>query len=292
MTAPATAVVAPTSVASPPRRRWAAFARNRAAVFGLVVLVVIIALVTVGPWLHPADPAQQQLLLRREPPSTDAWLGRDGFGRDILVRLLLGGRSTLVAAFAAVVLSGIVGSTLGVIAGFYGGWRETLTMRGMDLMLSFPYFLLALLIVAVAGTGLRNAALAVAIAYVPQFARVVRGATLEVRNHEYVDAAHVAGLTRPRIIALHILPNVAAPIIVLASVGMAMAIIGIASLSFLGLGAQPPSPEWGAMLADGRAQIATAPHITIFPGVAILLTVLSLNLLGDGLRDYFDPRTR
>lgn len=278
---------------SPPRwGRWAVFARNRTAVLGLVILGVIVALVVVGPWLHPADPSVQHLKLRREGPSADAWLGRDGFGRDMFVRLLVGGRATLVAAFAAVALSGIVGSTLGVISGFYGGWRETLTMRGMDLMLSFPYFLLALLIVAVAGTGLRNAALAVAIAYIPQFARVVRGATLEVRHAEYVDAARVAGLSRPRIIASHIVRNVTAPIIVLATVGMAMAIIGIASLSFLGLGAQPPSPEWGAMLADGRDQIATAPHITIFPGIAILLTVLSLNLLGDGLRDYFDPKTK
>lgn len=274
------------------RSGWVVFARNRAAVIGLVILTVILLAVIVGPVVHPADPAVQDLRLRREGPSWDAWLGRDGFGRDIFVRLLVGGRSTLVAALGAVAVSAVVGTALGLVAGFYGGWRDSVTMRSMDLMLSFPYFLLALLIMAVAGAGLRNAALAVGIAYIPQFARVVRAATLELRHREFVEAARVSGVSRPRIIVTHVLSNVSAPIIVLATVGMAMAITGIASLSFLGLGAQKPSPEWGAMLADGRDLITNAPHITLFPGIAILLTVLSLNLLGDGLRDLFDPKRR
>lgn len=293
-----TAAATDLRAAEPAQRRsrlaagWRVFARNRTAVIGLVILTIIVLAVIVGPFLHPADPTAQDLRLRREGPSWDAWLGRDSFGRDILVRLLVGGRSTLVAAVGAVAVSAVVGTTLGLIAGFYGGWRESLTMRAMDLMLSFPYFLLALLIMAVAGPGLRNAALAVGIAYIPQFARVVRAAALELRHREFVEAARVSGVARPRIMVTHVLANVSAPIIVLATVGMAMAITGIASLSFLGLGAQKPSPEWGAMLADGRDLITTAPHITIFPGIAILLTVLSLNLLGDGLRDLFDPKRR
>lgn len=271
---------------------WSAFASNKTAVIGLVVLGVIVLAVIFGPLIHPGDPTVQDLRARREGPSWDAWLGRDAFGRDILVRLLVGGRSTLVAAFGAVAVSAVIGTTIGLIAGFYGGWSEALSMRAMDLMLSFPYFLLALLIMAVAGPGLRNAALAVGIAYIPQFARVVRAATLELRHREFVEAARVSGISSPRIIVSHLIANVSAPITVLATVGMAMAITGIASLSFLGLGAQKPSPEWGAMLAEGRDLISTAPHITLFPGLAILLTVLSLNLLGDGLRDLFDPKRR
>ncbi|WP_169945363.1 ABC transporter permease [Microbispora sp. H11081] len=271
---------------------WATFARNRAAVVGLIILVLITAVALLAPWIAPHDPTAQNLALRREGPSADAWLGRDAFGRDILSRIMLGARATLLAAAGAVLLSGVVGTVIGIVAAYRGGIADSLLMRSMDLVLSFPYFLLAILVVAVAGPSLRNAAIAVGITYIPQYARVVRGATLEVVGKEYVEAAHASGLRGLRIAIRHILPNISAPIIVITTVGLALAIVSVSSLSFLGLGAQPPSPEWGAMLADGRQYVASAPHVSIFPGLAILATVLSLNLVGDGFRDTFDPTLR
>lgn len=274
------------------REGWATFARNRAAVVGLIILVLITAVALLAPWIAPHDPAAQHLALRREGPNATAWLGRDAFGRDILSRIMLGARATLLAAAGAVLLSGVVGTVIGIVAAYRGGIADSLLMRGMDLVLSFPYFLLAILVVAVAGPSLRNAAIAVGITYIPQYARVVRGATLEVVGKEYVEAAHASGLRGFRIAVRHVLPNISAPIIVITTVGMALAIVSVSSLSFLGLGAQPPSPEWGAMLADGRQYVASAPHVSIFPGLAILLTVLALNLVGDGFRDTFDPTLR
>jgi len=271
---------------------WHTFARNRAAVVGLVVLVLLVLAAVLAPWIAPHDPATQHLDLRRAGPSGDAWLGRDEFGRDILSRIMIGARSTLLAAVGSVALSGVVGTLIGVLAGYRGGIADSLLMRTMDLVLSFPYFLLAILVVAVAGPSLRNAAIAIGITYIPQYARVVRGATLEVMSKEYIEAAHASGVRGPRIAWRHVLPNINAPIIVITTVGLALAIVGISSLSFLGLGAQPPSPEWGAMLASGRQYVASAPHISVFPGIAILITVLSLNLVGDGLRDTFDPTLR
>jgi ABC-type dipeptide/oligopeptide/nickel transport system permease subunit len=271
---------------------WRAFARNKAAVIGLVVLVILVLAALLAPWIAPHDPTAQNLGLRREGPSSDAWFGRDEFGRDILSRVMIGARATLLAAAGSVMLSGIIGTTVGLVAGYRRGTADSLLMRSMDLVLSFPYFLLAILVVAVAGPSLRNAAIAIGITYIPQYARVVRGATLEVMGKEYVEAAHASGVRGPRIAWKHVLPNISAPIIVITTVGLALAIVGISSLSFLGLGAQPPSPEWGAMLATGRQYVASAPHISIFPGLAILVAVLCLNLVGDGLRDTFDPTLR
>ncbi len=274
------------------RETWASFARNRAALTGLVILGVVVVVAVLAPLLAPHDPTAQNLALRRQGPSADAWLGRDQFGRDILSRIMIGARATLLAAAGSVLLSAVVGIAVGVIAAYRGGIADSLLMRGMDVVLSFPYFLLAILVVAVAGPSLTNAAIAIAVTYVPQYARVVRGSALEIMGREYVEAAHASGVSGPRIVLRHLLPNISAPIIVITTVGMALATVGISSLSFLGLGAQPPSPEWGAMLADGRQYIASAPHISIFPGLAIMLTVLSLNLVGDGLRDTFDPTLR
>ncbi len=271
---------------------WRAFTTNRAAVVGLVVLVAMILIAVLAPWIAPHDPTAQHLDLRRAGPSSDAWLGRDEFGRDILSRIMLGARATLLASAGSILFSGVLGILIGVAAGYRGGLADSLLMRSMDLVLSFPYFLLAILVVAVAGPSLRNAALAIGITYIPQYARVVRAATMEVMGKEYIEAAHASGLAGPRIAWRHVLPNISAPIIVITTVGMAIAIVGIASLSFLGLGAQPPSPEWGAMLAGGRQYVASAAHISVFPGLAILITVLSLNLVGDGLRDTFDPTLR
>ncbi|MEV4746632.1 ABC transporter permease [Streptosporangium amethystogenes subsp. fukuiense] len=274
------------------KETWTMFARNRAALIGLVILAVIILIAVLAPWIAPHDPTAQNLSLRREGPNAGAWLGRDAFGRDILSRIMLGARATLLAAIGVIVLSGVVGTAIGIVAGYRGGVADSLLMRSVDLVLSFPYFLLAILIVAVAGPSLRNAAIAVGITYIPQYARVVRGATMEVVGKEYVEAAHASGVRGFRIAFKHVLPNISAPIIVITTVGLALAIVSVSSLSFLGLGAQPPSPEWGAMLADGRQYVASAPHISIFPGMAILLTVLALNLVGDGFRDTFDPTLR
>lgn len=288
------AIVAAVTPAEPTRfsETWRAFARNKAAVVGLVVLVLLVLAAMLAPWIAPHDPTAQNLGLRRAGPSPDAWLGRDEFGRDILSRIMVGARATLLAAVGSVLLSGIIGTLVGVVAGYRGGIADSLLMRSMDLVLSFPYFLLAILVVAVAGPSLHNAAIAIGITYIPQYARVVRGATMEVMGKEFIEAAHASGIRGPRIAAKHVLPNINAPIIVITTVGLALAIVGIASLSFLGLGAQPPSPEWGAMLAGGRQYVASAPHISVFPGIAILVTVLSLNLVGDGLRDTFDPTLR
>lgn len=268
------------------------FARNKSALVGMVILIVVIAMTILSQWIAPHDPLAQDLAKRREGPSADAWLGRDGFGRDILSRIIVGARATLLAAIVAVALSAVVGVVIGVVAGFGNSWADNILMRIMDIVLSFPYFLLAILIVAVAGPSLMNAAIAIGITYVPQYARVVRGATMEVVRLEFVEAARAAGIGKIRIAWRHVLPNISAPIIVLTTVSLALAIVAISSLSFLGLGAQPPSPEWGAMLADGRQYVASAPHISALPGVAILLTVLALNLVGDGLRDTFDPKMR
>ncbi|TQK72836.1 ABC transporter permease [Nocardioides sp. SLBN-35] len=288
----ATNVSVPTAEPTRWSETWHTFARNRAAVVGLLVLGLLVLAAVLAPWIAPHDPATQHLDLRRAGPSSDAWLGRDEFGRDILSRIMIGARSTLLAAVGSVALSGVVGTLIGVLAGYRGGVADSLLMRTMDLVLSFPYFLLAILVVAVAGPSLRNAAIAIGITYIPQYARVVRGATLEVMSKEYIEAAHASGVRGPWIAWRHVLPNINAPIIVITTVGLALAIVGISSLSFLGLGAQPPSPEWGAMLASGRQYVASAPHISVFPGVAILITVLSLNLVGDGLRDTFDPTLR
>lgn len=271
-------------------RTWRTFRKNKAAVIGLVILVFVALVALLAPILAPEDPTMQNLALRRAPPSWDALFGRDGFGRDLLSRAMVGARATLTAAIGAVALSATIGSAIGVIAGYKGGFVDSILMRGMDLVLSFPYFLLAILVIAIAGPGLANAAVAIAITYIPQYARVVRGAALEVKQNEFIEAARAAGVSDSRIVFTHMLPNVTAPIIVLSTVGMALAITGVAALSFLGLGARPPSPEWGAMLAEGREFITTAPHITLFPGLCILFTVLAFNLVGDGLRDTFDPR--
>ena len=296
MTTPTTPTTpTPPVVSAEPSRwseTWHAFSRNKAAVVGLVVLTLLVVVTLLAPWIAPHDPTAQNLGLRRAGPSAEAWFGRDEFGRDILSRVMVGARATLLAAVGSVLLSGIIGILVGVVAGYRGGRADSTLMRAMDLVLSFPYFLLAILVVAVAGPSLRNAAIAIGITYIPQYARVVRGATLEVVGKEYIEAAHASGERGPRIAWKHVLPNISAPIIVITTVGLALAIVAISSLSFLGLGAQPPSPEWGAMLAGGRQYVASAPHISIFPGVAILVTVLCLNLVGDGLRDTFDPTLR
>lgn len=277
---------------SPRREMLGRFVRDRSAVLGFVIIAIIAFAAIAAPFLAPYDPTAQTLSLRRTAPSAAHLLGMDELGRDILSRLMYGGAQTLVSGVFAVLVGVVVGVPVGLIAGYSGGLVEATAMRFVDAMLAFPAFLLAIVIVAVLGPTLENATIAIGIATIPGFARLVRGSVLSVRQNEYVLSAVSTGAATPRILWRHILPNVLAPIIVFSTVALANAILSVAGLSFLGLGAQPPTPEWGLMLRSGREYIQEAPHITIAPGVSIMLLVLAFNLVGDGLRDALDPRLR
>lgn len=266
------------------------FASDRAALFGVLVVTLIAIAGVAAPWLAPYDPNAQALQLRRAEPSPEHLLGMDELGRDILSRLMYGAGNTLVAGTMAVVIGAAVGVPFGLIAGYYGRFVEATIMRAIDVMLAFPAFLLAIVIVAVLGPTLENATLAIGIAQIPAFTRLVRGSVLSVRKDDFVTAAVAVGARGSRVMARHVFPNIAASIIVFATVSLANAVLSIAGLSFLGLGAQPPAAEWGIMLRSGREYLYGAPHITAAPGIAIMALVLAFNLVGDGLRDALDPR--
>jgi peptide/nickel transport system permease protein len=266
--------------------------RNVGALLGLLILAVMVFAAALAPLFAPHDPLAVAPEAQLKPPSTAHWAGTDLFGRDIFSRLLFGGRVSLLAGFVAVLIASVPGTALGLIAGYYRSWVDGLVMRVMDLMLSFPGILLALGIVALLGPGLLNVMIAVGIAGIPSYTRLVRSSVLAAKKNLYVRAARTIGCRDGRILLQHILPNVLAPIVVLTTLDVAWAVLNASSLSFLGLGAQPPTPEWGAMLSEGRGYMRQAPWITIAPGLAIMLTVLSVNLLGDGLRDALDPRLR
>jgi peptide/nickel transport system permease protein len=238
----------------------------------------------------PYDPLAQDLTRRLQPPSGEHWLGTDDFGRDVLSRVLHGSRVSLRLGIVAVLVALVVGGPIGLLAGYYGGAFDLFGMRVMDLMLAFPSILLSIVVVAILGPSLTNAMIAVGVMAVPQYARIVRGSVLSVRGLEYVQASRALGAADPRILARAILPNVTGPIIVTASLGLATAILDAAGLSFLGLGAQPPIPEWGSMLSQGRELVLVAPWVLTAPGVAVFLAVLGFNLVGDALRDLLDPR--
>ncbi len=269
---------------------WPRLRRDRAAAVGLAVVVLVVVMAAVGPFVSSLNPTAQVLAQRAAPPGAAGWFGRDALGRDMLARVVDGARFTLGGAAAATAIGLCVGAPFGMLAGYYGGWSDGLVMRVTDLLLAFPYFLLAILIVAVVGSGLWTAAAAVGITKMPQYVRVVRGSVLQVRRQEYVEAAHAMGASDLRAMRRHVLANVMAPIIVLATVGLGGDVLAIAGLSFLGLGAQPPVPEWGLMVSDGRDYLFDAPHIMVIPGVFLMTLVLALNLFGDGLRDALDPR--
>jgi len=256
---------------------------------GILFLLLFVALC--APVLAPHDPMEQNLYARLEPPSLEHPLGTDDFGRDILSRMIYGSRISLRIGGASITAALLVGTLLGLWAGYWGGWADTLIMRCMDLLLAFPSILLAIAIVAVAGPGIDNAIMAVSVVLIPQFARLVRSSVLTVRETAYVEAARALGAGQMRILFVGILPNCMAPIIVQTTLGLGTAILDAAGLSFLGLGAQPPLPEWGAMLAGGRELLFEAPWVMTFPGLAIFIVVLAINLFGDGLRDALDPKT-
>lgn len=259
---------------------------------GLLVLAGIGAAAALAPWISPYDPGAQAWQRALQPPSASHWLGTDEFGRDVLVRIVFGGRISLAVGFLAVGIAAGVGVPVGLVSGYAGGRVDVVVMRIMDVLLAFPAILLALAIVGALGPGVRNAIVAVGIVAIPAFARVVRGATLVVRIQDYVEAARAMGAGAGRIVARHVFPNAMAPVIVQATLGVGTAILSSAGLSFLGLGAQPPTPDWGGMLASGREFMLQAWWIATFPGMAIMATVLGFNLVGDALRDLLDPRLR
>ncbi|MBU5594043.1 ABC transporter permease subunit [Amphibacillus sp. MSJ-3] len=271
---------------------WRKFLKNKSAVIGGIVILILILIAIIGPYFTPFDPNVQDHAIKLTGPSSEHWFGTDHHGRDIFSRIIHGMSITLYVGFFAVLIGMTCGVTLGVISGYYGGKIDTIIMRIMDIMLAFPGIILALAIVSVLGTDLNNVIIAVGIFSIPVFARIVRGSTLAVRKLEYIDAIRALGASDLRIIFKHILPNVLSPIIVQATLSIATSILSASGLSFLGMGAQPPTPEWGAMLSDGRNYMWDAPHVATIPGLAIVIVVLAFNIFGDGLRDAFDPKMK
>ncbi|WP_026564760.1 ABC transporter permease [Bacillus sp. UNC41MFS5] len=265
---------------------------NKAAMVGAIIILFYIFIGLFAPLLAPYDPYKIILEDKLLPPSSEHWMGTDDKGRDILSRILFGSRLSMGVGFAAVAFGAFFGIIFGLVAGYYGKWVDSFIMRLMDVMLAFPGILLALAIISALGPGLINVTIAVGAFSVPLFARIVRGSTLEVKRLEYIDAIRSLGANNFIIIFKHILPNILSPIIVQGTLRLATAILSAAGLSFLGLGAQPPSPEWGTMLSNGRDFLFSAPYIAIFPGLAISILVLGFNIFGDGLRDAFDPRMK
>ncbi|HEY1294012.1 MAG TPA: ABC transporter permease [Chloroflexota bacterium] len=273
-------------------RLWQRLLHNRSALVGGSVLLLIVVIALAAPLIAPYDPIKSNQRLSLTPPSPDHLMGTDRFGRDIFSRVIWAGQTSLPIGLVSVVIGLVFGVSLGLLAGYYGGWFDSVSMRFVDLLLAFPGILLALAIIAILGGSLTNLMIAVGIASIPDYVRITRGSVLSMKQREFVLAARVVGARGPSIMWRHILPNTVAPLIVLATLGTAAAIITGAALSFLGLGVKPPTPEWGNMLAEGREFLQRAPWVAFFPGVAIMLTVLSINLLGDGLRDTLDPRMR
>lgn len=281
-----------TRIDSPLSEFWRRFRRKRVALGAGLVILLLVAAALGAPWVAPYDPAAPDYDSLLAGPSWAHLFGTDGYGRDIFSRVVWGGRISLSVGVISVATGGLAGVLLGLISGFFGGWIDTIVMRLSDVLLAFPGLLLAIGVVAVLGPGVSNVIWAVAVFSVPVFARLVRGDTLSLKQAVYVQAARSIGVRAPLLMLRHILPGALPGVIVNASLRIGTAILTAASLSFLGLGAQPPSPEWGAMLADGRSYLGVADQVTLFPGLAILVTVLAFNLLGDGLRDALNQKLR
>ena len=268
------------------------FAHRPAAVFGLVVIVVFVAVAVAAPWITPYDPVRQSYSVIRKAPSALHWFGTDENGRDVLSRVMMGARATLLAGLVSVVIASGVGVPVGLLAGFAGGWVDSVIGRLVDAMLACPFLILAIALAAFLGPSLTNAMIAIGVTATPVFVRVARAATLDAAANDYVEAARALGNPPWRVAVRHVLPNIVPPVLVQATLAIATAIIAEASLSFLGLGQQPPEPSWGSMLNAAQRFLTQAPWLAIFPGAAIFLTVLAFNLVGDGLRDALDPRRR
>ncbi|WP_017797638.1 MULTISPECIES: ABC transporter permease [Oceanobacillus] len=277
---------------SPWKETLSSLFRSRLAMIGIIILFLFLVIAIIGPLLTPYDYAEQDLTNRLQPPSNEHILGTDHIGRDIATRIIYGASVSLQVGFYAVTGALFFGTLLGIVAGFFGKWIDMIISRIFDILLAFPSILLAIAIVAILGPSLENALVAIAIVNIPIFGRLVRSKVISLREEEYIMAARAQGMKNGRIIFQHILPNSTAPIIVQATLSFGTAIIEAAALGFLGLGAQHPTPEWGRMLADGRAFLQLAPWTLIAPGLCIMLVVLAFNLIGDGLRDALDPKMK
>ena len=271
---------------------WRTIRQSATATMGLVFIFFFVMVAIFGPSVAPYDPIDQNLAQRLEPPSFSHLLGTDRFGRDILSRLMVGARLSLILGIAAVSIAVFLGVTVGLLSGYYGGKIDAVVMRLIDILQAFPLYIMAIAIMAILGPSLTNTMIAVGVSTFPRFARLTRGELLRVINFEYVEASRVVGARARRILIRHILPNIFGPILVMATLLLGAAVLAEAGLSFLGLGPSPPAPAWGLMISDGLSVMRRAPWVAVFPGLAIMLVVLGFNLLGDGLRDAFDPKTR
>ncbi len=269
-----------------------AFSSNKLSWLGAAIFIIVILMAVFAPLLSIHDPLAQNILNRLEGPSAQFWMGTDAYGRDIYARLLFGARISLIIGVVAIVSAMIIGSAIGIIAGYYGGKIDVVIMQIMDMLLSFPALILGLMIVAMLGPSMENLIVAIALTAVPPFARIARAPTIVVKERDFIEACRALGYNDLRIMLLHVLPNVLSEILVMGSLWLATAIRVEASLSFIGLGVKPPTPTWGGMIREGFENILDNPWLSVFPGLAILLVVFSLNLLGDGLRDAIDPKTR
>ena len=286
-------LIAENRVRTPWREFWRRFRQQPVALLAGAFVLVLIVLAVIAPWIAPFD-AENYFDYDRlnEGPSLIHLFGVDSLGRDIFSRVLVGTRISLIAGFFSVVIGALIGTLFGLLAGYYEGWWDRITMRICDVLFAFPGILLAIAVVAIMGSGMSNVIVAVAIFSIPAFARLVRGNTLVLKHQTYIESARSIGASDWTILMRHILPGTVSPIVVYFTMRVGTSIITAASLSFLGLGAQPPTPEWGAMLNEARADMVIAPHVAIFPSLAIFFTVLAFNLLGDGLRDALDPKLK
>lgn len=292
-TAPITASAVEEEKLLPPwKEAWLSFYKNKIALVGLGIVIFFIVLAILAPMIAPYSFKEQNLVNRFQAPSSEHWFGTDDFGRDIFSRIVYGARISLWVGFFSVLGSVVFGTFLGIVAGYYGRWIDAIISRTFDIMLAFPSILLAIAVVAILGPSLQNALIAIAVINIPNFGRLVRSKVLSVKQEEYIMAARAVGMKDSRILFRHILPNSISPVIVQATLAIATAIIEAAALGFLGMGAQAPTPEWGKMLADSKNYIMQAPWTLFFPGIAIMLTVLGFNLMGDGLRDALDPKMK
>lgn len=282
----------PVFIETPTQRAWRRLKKRKGAMVGLAVVLLLIALALLAPLISPHDPTQQSWKLVRKPPSALNWLGTDEVGRDLLARIIYGARASLSAGVISVGIAILIGVPLGLLAGYGPGWLDMILSRITDAMLACPFLILAIALAAFLGPSLTNAMIAIGITATPIFIRLTRGQVLSVKVEDYVESARAIGNPRWRIAYKHILPNVMPQLLVQMTLTIATAVIAEASLSFLGLGQQPPAPSWGSMLNSAQRFLTNAPWMAVWPGIAIFLTVLSFNLLGDGLRDAFDPRER
>jgi peptide/nickel transport system permease protein len=269
-----------------------AFNTNKTSWVGLVLFLIVLFVAILAPWIAPHDPIEQDIFSKLQPPSSTFWLGTDYYGRDILSRLMHGARYSLIIGIAATAFAMFVGSIIGMLAGYYGGRFDTITMQVMDILLAFPSLILGLIIVAMLGPSLMNIIIAIALTSIPSFARIARAPTISVKEREFVEAGRSLGYSDARILFVHILPNITAEILVMFSLWTASSIRTEASLAFIGLGLKPPTPTWGGMIREGFENILESYWLAMMPGLAILIVVFALNLLGDGLRDAIDPKLK